>query len=366
MWQQSFEIEVCLPGHPHSSFTYAGQGGIRPDRQFSTTEKSSLIPQHDNLPEATFEVLSPQQAAAIKPADRHTPNSHSAGPQPESLSLPLEQQQHHQQQSRHHTFSKSIHARRSKAPQTQFRPNKASLPQHFRLPRKRARPESSSSASARLVSARQHILHTASAADAMNADCVVQSAHQQAEALRSSARAVLGSLDWADLQLSCSTQHAAASASALAGMHSSGSHGRSKAGQVAMADGETGCWAFGAHPLHTQTASCKPRRNTNLSSGLTACPGQLQLEQNGGWGSRLAAAAGPLCDQSDQQCAAFDDQSWAVKSPAAQQQEVARGDRESSRVADSEATWSEGDDLHGSNPCLLPAQQVWCEAAVCT
>lgn len=98
----------------------------------------------------------------------------------------------------------------------------------------------------------------------------------------------------------------------------------------------------------------------DLISGLTSSPGQVQLDQDGSWGSRLAAAAGALCGPSDEQCAAFDGGSWAVRSPAAQQKDAGVG-KESSGVADSEATWSEGGegvDLHGSTPALLPPKQV--------
>lgn len=328
--------------------------------------QSPLILQHDRLPEPetiTQPAAAQQEALIITSADSHLPNSHNTVPQTASLTLPLEQQQQ-QQQFAHQGLSKSIHARCQRAPQTLLQPKKASLTQHLNRSRKRVRPESSSSACGRRVLAREYSVHTPSAPDAKDGDCIIQSAHQQAQALRSSARAVLGSLDWADSQLSCSTLHAAASA----GMHSSASDGQSKAGRVGTSGGVTGCCAPAHHPGHTQTASYRQRRGMHLTSGLTSSPGQVQLGQDGAWGSRLAAAAGALCGQSDEQCAAFDGGLWAVRSPAAQQEHAGVG-MESSGVADSEATWSEGGegvDLHGSNPSLLPPKQVWCAAVVCT
>lgn len=311
--------------------------------------QSPLIPQYDRLPgpETTNKLASAQQTASITPADSCIPNSHYTGSHPASLSLPLLQQQRQQQQSTHQGLSRSVCVRQQRTPRALLQTQKVCMPQHLRpqhlrRSRKRARPKSSSSASGTNVLARQHIFRTASAPDA-----IMQSAHQQAEALRSSAQAVLGSLNWADLQLSCSTVHAAAAASASAGVHSSGGDEQMKAGGGGAADWGTGCCAPAHRPLHTQPASCRQRH----ISGLTTSPSQVQLEQDGGWGSKPPAAVGALCGQSEEQCAAINGGWWAVRPGA--EQEVAGGGRESSGMADSEATWSEGGDLHGNTPCLL-------------
>lgn len=314
--------------------------------------------QHDSLPQpdTTIKVPSAQQAAAINTSDNCSPGRHCTNPQQASQSLPLNQ--HQQQQTAHQALFESIHARHHGASPMLRQSQKVTSPEHLRKSRKRAEPsESGGPASGRRVSARKITLHTFSAQDAMDDDYVKKSAHQQAEALISSARAVLRSLDWADSQLTCSAQHAAVPPTV--GMHSPASNGQSTAGQVGTAAGATGCSASAEHILHTHTASCRQDPHVDPVSGLGTLHGQVQLKQDAGWGPRLAAAAaaGALYGQSQQQCATCEDGPGGVTCCAAQQEGVGGG-RESSGVADSEATWSEGGDLLSSSLCLATPQQV--------
>ena len=313
-----------------------------------------LTAQHDSLPQpdTTTTVPSAQQAAPINTLNYRSTGRHCTDPQQASLLPFLEQ--HQQQQTTQQGRFKSTRARHQGASPLLLQPQKVTSPEHLRKLRKQAEP-SVRPASGRRVSGREVTLHTSSARDAMDDDCIVGLAHQQAEALRSSARAVLRSLDWADSQLTCSALHAAVSP--IAGTPSSASNGQSTAGQVGTAAGEAGCSAPAEHLLHTHTASCRQGPNGDPVSVVGNMHGQLQ--QDAGWDPRLAAAAaaGALYGQSQQQCATCKDGLQGVASCAAQQED-GRGGRESSGVADSEATWSEGPDLHSSSPCLAPPQQV--------
>lgn len=318
-----------------------------------------LTAQHDSPPQPDTRIKAPsaQQAAAITTIDSHSPARRCTYPQQASLSLPLEQEQHQQQQTTHQGPPISTRARHQGASPMLLQPQKVTSPEHLRKLRKQADPsESGGPASGQQVSARAISVH---AFDAMGDDFTIKLVHQQAEAVRLSAQAVLRSLDWADSQLTCSPPHAAVSPSA--GMHSSGSNGQSKAGQVGTAAGETGCeQARGEHPLHTHTASCRQGPHVDLVSGLGTLHGQLQLKPDAALGPRLtAAAAGALHGLSQQQSATSEDGSRRVTSCAAMKEDGRGGSgRENSGVADSEATWSEGGDLHSSSPSLAPPEQV--------
>ena len=190
-----------------------------------------LTAQHDSLPQpdTTTRVPSARQAAAMNTLNNRRPGRHCTNPQQASLSLPLNQQQQQQQQTAHQALLESIHARHQGASPMLLQPQKVISQEHLRKSRKRAEPsESGGPASNRRVSGRKVTLHTSSAQDAMDDDYILGLVHQQAEALRSSARAVLRSLDWADSQLTCSALHAAASPSA--GTPSSASNRHSTAG----------------------------------------------------------------------------------------------------------------------------------------
>lgn len=139
-------------------------------------------------------------------------NSHCPSARQASLPLPVEQeqQQHQQQQqSTRQGVSKNVRVSHQHAVKALLHPQNVTLPPHLTQLRKRARPcESSSVGSPRKVSAGAHSQHTVPSSAAMDDDYTLDSPHQQAHALRSSAQAVLHGLDWVDSQLSCSTGHA--------------------------------------------------------------------------------------------------------------------------------------------------------------
>ena len=312
--------------------------------------------QHPANPQAHYLVLaSPHHAELATVADSNRSATAAPSAQQARCSAPAGKQQS-QSQKVSQGLSKSVNAKVQRVLNKALLLRQTTLSQRPRQATQPAKaPGPASLCRGRHSAVGRQRLQTQAASDAVQDASASESVSQQVQAIRSSAHAVLRGLDWADSQLSCSTNLSAVSNSAL--MCSTGSSDEQN--RTAEAVGQTSS-AMVAAPLANAAeltkASCKNRQNAAWGSE-TATPAQLA-------GQVTPEQVVTTCQEMSQQqaeraCICANGSSQCIRQAVVQQSKP-QGCTPLSEAPGSDATWSdkgEGNGKHNCSPCS-PLKQV--------